>query len=153
GAPVIDLPPALAGLDHAHHVIERFDAVDAFAFEMRNYRDLLSPKLRARVEEGRKVTAAEYAEAQRAAQACRRAVGDTFKSFEVLLAPAVVGEAPKGLEGTGSAVFNRGWTLLGLPCITVPGLRGKEGMPVGVQLVGPYGEDARLLSFAAWLEK
>jgi Asp-tRNA(Asn)/Glu-tRNA(Gln) amidotransferase A subunit family amidase len=41
--------------------------------------------------------------------------------------------------------------LLGVPAITLPLLNGADGMPVGVQLVGPRLEDARLLRTARWL--
>ena len=43
------------------------------------------------------------------------------------------------------------WTLTGLPAISLPLLTGEDGMPLGVQLVGAPGEDARLLRTASWL--
>ena len=61
------------------------------------------------------------------------------------------GEAPEGLGSTGVPRFDRLWTLLGLPAITVPGLTGSTGLPIGVQLVGRRGADALVLSCAAWL--
>jgi amidase len=147
------MPQALSEIDDVHHAIEWFEVTDALAYEMQHYSDRLSQKLRERVEKGRGISAADYERAQRAAQSCRRLMQGVFAQFDVLLAPSAVGEAPKGLESTGNAVFNRGWTLLHLPCVTLPGLRGTRGLPVGVQLVGPLGEDARLLAFAAWMEQ
>ncbi|WP_312666346.1 hypothetical protein, partial [Pantoea sp. CTOTU49201] len=47
---------------------------------------------------------------------------------------------------------NQVWTLLHTPCITVPATRGPKGLPVGIQLVGRIGDDARLLHGAAWVE-
>jgi Asp-tRNA(Asn)/Glu-tRNA(Gln) amidotransferase A subunit family amidase len=56
------------------------------------------------------------------------------------------------LESTGDATFNRAWTTIGAPCVTLPGNRGVNGLPVGVQIVGlPHGDEA-LLSVASWLE-
>jgi Asp-tRNA(Asn)/Glu-tRNA(Gln) amidotransferase A subunit family amidase len=78
---------------------------------------------------------------------------DVFREFDVLLTPSAPGEAPEGLERTGSAVFNRPWTLLGVPCVTVPAGVGPHGLPVGVQLVGRYGDDARTFSYADWVRK
>ncbi|HET7826178.1 MAG TPA: hypothetical protein VFK90_12660, partial [Anaeromyxobacter sp.] len=58
--------------------------------------------------------------------------------------------APAGLESTGDPAFNRIWTLLGVPCVTLPAARGPAGMPVGIQLVGAPGKDGDLVAVAAW---
>jgi len=147
------MPQALSAIDDAHHAIERFEMVDSLAYEMHCHRDRLSQKLRERVEEGERIAVDDYDQARRTARLCRELMHGVFKEFDVLLVPSATGEAPKGLESTGSAVFNRGWTLLQLPCITVPGFHGSQGLPVGVQLVGASREDARLLAFARWVER
>ena len=64
--------------------------------------------------------------------------------------PASTGPAPKGLGSTGNAVFNGLWTLLGVPCVTVPILE-VDGMPYGAQLVGRRQDEARVLRAARWL--
>jgi amidase len=70
-----------------------------------------------------------------------------------MLVPAAPGEAPRGLDRTGDPIFNRAWTALHVPCITVPAWRGAGGLPVGVQVVGRLGDDARTLRAAAFLER
>lgn len=147
------MPDAFSGLNDAHRVIQYFEMAQALGFEMQRHRERLSPRLRERLEKAEHVTAAEYEAARLAAQRCRAFLRETFNGCDVLLTPAAAGEAPQGLESTGNAVFNRGWTLLGLPCIALPGLRGPQGLPVGVQVVGPYRQDARLLSIATWIER
>ena len=67
-----------------------------------------------------------------------------------LVAP---GEAPAGLGYTGNPVFNRIWTLLGTPAVTVPAGKGAGGLPVGIQLVGRIGDDARLMECALFAER
>jgi len=67
------------------------------------------------------------------------------------LTPAARGAAPRGLDSTGDPVFCRAWTLLGTPVLAVPGLRGADGMPVGVQLVGRPGGDRRLIDLGGRL--
>jgi len=67
--------------------------------------------------------------------------------------PAASGEAPARLDMTGDPLFNRTWTLLHLPCVTVPAGRGAAGLPIGVQLVGRFGDDARLLAIARFAEQ
>ncbi len=67
------------------------------------------------------------------------------------MTPAAPGEAPAGLDSTGSAAFNVLWSFLGVPAVTLPLLTGANGMPVGVQLIGPRNNDGRLLRTARWL--
>jgi aspartyl-tRNA(Asn)/glutamyl-tRNA(Gln) amidotransferase subunit A len=38
-----------------------------------------------------------------------------------------------------------------MPAVSVPLMQAKNGLPLGVQLVGPRGGDARLLRTARWL--
>lgn len=68
--------------------------------------------------------------------------------FDAVMTPSAPGEAPVGLASTGDSTFNKLWTLLHVPCISLPGLTGAHGMPVGIQLVGPRYADARLLAVA-----
>jgi Asp-tRNA(Asn)/Glu-tRNA(Gln) amidotransferase A subunit family amidase len=70
-----------------------------------------------------------------------------------MLVPAAPGEAPPGLGYTGDPVFNRMWTLLGTPCLTLPAVWGDSGLPTGVQLVGRIGDDARLMAAGLFLER
>ena len=72
--------------------------------------------------------------------------------FDAILTPAAAGTAPKGLESTGDPSFCTLWTLTGLPAVSLPMLRGSNGMPLGVQLVGRRHFDARLLRTARWLQ-
>ena len=63
------------------------------------------------------------------------------------------GVADKGLKSTGSADFQKCWTYLGLPTISLPLLTGKNNLPLGVQLVGNKLDDLRFLGTANWMEK
>ena len=69
----------------------------------------------------------------------------------MILTPPAKGEAPLGLERTGDATFNLLWTYLWMPCVTLPFTRGPNGLPVGIQLVAPRYEDARLLAVSQWI--
>ena len=74
-----------------------------------------------------------------------------FERCDAILCPATLGPAPMGLESTGDAIFNGLWTLCGTPAVTLPLFESSDGMPMGVQLVGRRGDDARLLRTARWL--
>jgi Asp-tRNA(Asn)/Glu-tRNA(Gln) amidotransferase A subunit family amidase len=82
----------------------------------------------------------------------RAALPELFGDCDVLLTPATPGEAPLGLSNTGDSIFNRGWTMLHVPCVTIQAGLGPGGMPVGVQLVGRIGGDKHVLSVASALE-
>jgi Asp-tRNA(Asn)/Glu-tRNA(Gln) amidotransferase A subunit family amidase len=75
-----------------------------------------------------------------------------MRNFDFLLTPSAPSEAPASLASTGDPVFNRAWTLLGVPCVTLPYGKGPSGLPLGVQLVGPFDADSALLGWARWAE-
>ena len=152
GAEEIELAPEFETLIEGQQTIMAFEAARAFAWEARHRADRISARFLAMLDEGRAIPYERYQRAQKEAAACRRALADVFTRFDALLAPAAPGEAPKGLSATGDPLFNRMWTLLGNPCVTLPGRKGPNGLPVGVQFVGARGEDDELLSLCAWAE-
>ena len=77
---------------------------------------------------------------------------EIFERCDAILVPAALGPAPEGHASTGDSIFNGLWTLCGTPAVTVPLLQSETGLPMGVQLVGRRGDDARLLRTARWLE-
>ena len=85
--------------------------------------------------------------------AARARLDAFFGPYDAMLVPAAPGEAPAGLGYTGNPVFNRMWTLLGVPCVTLPAKWGASGLPIGVQLVGRIGDDARLMAAALFAER
>jgi Asp-tRNA(Asn)/Glu-tRNA(Gln) amidotransferase A subunit family amidase len=115
-------------------------------------RDRLSPSLRARIESGRAGRALEYLQARAAVPPLDAIFTELFEQrYDAILTPAAEGTAPAGLESTGEPTFCTLWTLLGLPAVSVPILQGANGLPLGVQLVGPRHGDGRLLRTARWL--
>ena len=88
-----------------------------------------------------------------ATAAAQRRVDPLFDEVDVLLAPSATGEAPAGLAVTGDPLFCRSWTLLGLPCIHLPFTQGRLGLPLGLQVVGCWGQDHRLLAAAQWIHE
>jgi Asp-tRNA(Asn)/Glu-tRNA(Gln) amidotransferase A subunit family amidase len=153
GAVVRDVevaPPDI--LDH-HHRIFAFEASRNYAFEYDVHGDKLSAALRdGLLTPGRTMPLSDYVEAIEVAEAFRDRLDDLFGEFDVLLAPSAVGEAPAGLHSTGDARFNAIWTLAWTPCVTLPAGAGRNGLPLGIQLVGARFGDEALLDAAAWVE-
>jgi len=114
-------------------------------------KDQLSTHMREAIEDGRKVLAHDYLAAADWIEVLNAGLDPIFERFDAIVTPAAPGEAPQGLETTGNPAFCTLWTLCGTPAVTLPLLRGANGMPLGVQLVGRRGYDARLLRTASWL--
>jgi Asp-tRNA(Asn)/Glu-tRNA(Gln) amidotransferase A subunit family amidase len=115
-------------------------------------RDRLSPQLRELMERGREVRAIDHQRALRAVEPVRASFDEIFmERYDAILTPPALGTAPRGLGATGDPAFCVPWTLLGMPAITLPLMRGANGLPLGVQLVGRRGFDARLMRTARWL--
>ncbi len=112
----------------------------------------LSAKLRSLIERGREVRAADYQRAMRAVPRMVESLDELFmQRYDAILTPAAAGTAPKGISSTGDPSFCTLWTLLGMPAISLPLMQGENGLPLGVQLVGRKGFDARLMRTARWL--
>jgi len=147
----VSLPPALEALFEEQRHIMKYEAARALAWEYANYRDLLSSGILARLEDGWALPRERYDLAQGIARDARLQFRDLMRSFDLVLTLAAPGEAPKGLASTGDSIFNGLWTLLGVPCVTLPCGQGPAGLPLGVQLVGTFGADAALLARAQWV--
>ena len=104
---------------------------------------------RQRVAGGLAIDANAVSRAMARAEEQRARLGQVFEDYDALLTLAAPGEAPLGLSSTGDAVFSVIWTLMGVPAITLPMLVGENGLPIGIQLIGAKGEDAKLLAIAA----
>jgi Asp-tRNA(Asn)/Glu-tRNA(Gln) amidotransferase A subunit family amidase len=76
-----------------------------------------------------------------------------MRDFDFLLTPSAQSEAPRSHDSTGNPVFNRAWTLFGVPCVTVPFGKGAHGLPLGVQLVGAMDGDGALLGWVHWMTR
>ena len=111
----------------------------------------LSPWMRNAIEAGRQIPAVAYLAALDRRDMIHARLLEALGEADVFLTPAAPDEAPAGLGATGSPAFNTLWTLCGMPAVSLPLLKGPMGLPVGVQLVGRRGEDARLLRTATWL--
>jgi Asp-tRNA(Asn)/Glu-tRNA(Gln) amidotransferase A subunit family amidase len=143
------LPAHFDDLVHAQTTIMEREAVAALDAEWRGHWADLSDELAALLERGRAVSDVEYERALLLADECRAHLAGVLAGLDFVLKPSAVGEAPLG-RATGDPVFCRTWTLLGVPTVSVPGLTGPSGMPLGVQVVTGRGADGQAIAAAAW---
>lgn len=152
GATVSDfeLPPGSDQLFDRHKIIMDFESARALAWEYMTFPDQISTTLKPRLDAAWQVTRADYDAVRETARQCRRALADRMREVDFLLTPSATSEAPRSHESTGDPVFNRAWTLFGVPCVTLPHGKGTHGLPLGIQLVGPFDGDTALLGWAHW---
>jgi Asp-tRNA(Asn)/Glu-tRNA(Gln) amidotransferase A subunit family amidase len=135
-----------------HPTLQEFEAHQALAWEYRTHHDAMPPLLRARLDESAGTTPAAYDEARGIANRARRSLMKVFDEVDVILTFSAPGAAPKGLASTGDARFNRLWTLMGVPCVNIPAHVAEGGLPVGVQVIARFGDDAGALNAARFVE-
>ncbi|HEY6864436.1 MAG TPA: amidase family protein, partial [Burkholderiales bacterium] len=145
------LPREFEGLCGERDVLGSVERSRAIAHEWRHHRDALSERMRRAVELGLATSDDDYRALLRLAHDCRGKLAGLFADLDLLLVPCVPGEAPSGLESTGDPRFQRPWTALHAPAITLPTHEGPSGLPVGIQLVGAMNADLRLLDAARWV--
>jgi Asp-tRNA(Asn)/Glu-tRNA(Gln) amidotransferase A subunit family amidase len=148
----VRLPESFKGLRKAHTSVIWFEGARSLADEMRRFPEQVDPGLRKRCENGYAIEFPEYAAALQAGRNARARLDEAFAGCDVLIAPAATGEAPLGLASTGNTAMNVVWTLLHAPCVSVPVMRSPAGLPLGLQVIGRIGDDARTLACASWIE-
>ncbi len=114
-------------------------------------RERISPRLRSMLERGREAKALDYQRARARIPLLNEGFEEMFERCDAIVTPSAPGTAPAGLEATGDPAFCSLWTLCGMPALNLPLMRGENGLPMGVQLVGKRDDDARLLRTARWL--
>jgi Asp-tRNA(Asn)/Glu-tRNA(Gln) amidotransferase A subunit family amidase len=146
-------PDAIARANVAHRVIMAVEVARTFEEIYRHDKDRLSASLRGFIERGQRESALTFGEAHATVARARAALAPLMSAREIILTAAATGEAPEGLDSTGSAAANRIWTLLQLGAVTVPAGRGSNGLPLGLQLIDPMPSGDRLFPAAAFAER
>ena len=146
------LPEAVLAAHEVHPVVMNAESAQALAWERMAHPAQLSPVLADKMDWGAQVPAEHLADARATFHSARAAFLDLMADYDAVLTPSAPGEAPEGLDWTGDPVCNALWTALHGPCISLPAGTGPAGLPVGIQLVAPFGQDRALLGWAGWLE-
>jgi Asp-tRNA(Asn)/Glu-tRNA(Gln) amidotransferase A subunit family amidase len=152
--PEIKLPAIFKKMSELQGRIMWSESARSFSFEQTNHAEQLSQQLRGLIKQGAAISYEQYNADLIVAEQARMSIDQLLsQEIDVIIAPSAIGEAPHGHTHTGDPIYCRVWTLMGLPCITLPLFKGPNGMPVGVQLVARRGRDRLLLSVADALLK
>ncbi len=150
----LEIDNLISKSDALHLDISGYEFKRSISHERFNYYDQLSDQLRnGRLNDGYQVSNKNYQLALKDLSILKNQIDAVFDKTDLIITPSAPGEALKGLEYTGSPIFNTTWSLNGNPCITLPLFKGKQELPIGCQLVARFGEDDQLLNYAkAFLE-
>ncbi len=147
----VELPASASRAWDWQRTVMEAEMAASYDAEWERGRDRLSESLRQQLERGRAISALEYQKALARMPMVNEALSEIFSHHDAILTPSAAGTAPSGLDSTGDPAFCTLWTYCGMPALNLPLMSGANGLPLGVQLVGPRMGDARLLRTARWL--
>ena len=147
----IDVPEMADVISHHANVMSA-ENVAYYGPLRERHPENISSTLAARLDTSAQVTAGDYIRSVNARAPMYAALVRRLARYSAIITLSACGPAPRGLGSTGNPVFNAMWTYLGVPCITLP-LMQVDGLPLGVQLVGPRRGEAALLATAQWLDR
>jgi Asp-tRNA(Asn)/Glu-tRNA(Gln) amidotransferase A subunit family amidase len=155
GAEIIEqnLPPAFADAHAVHRTIMYAEGAREFAELQGRQRQMLSPRLNALIDEGIGIPDSALAVGLQRRDALAKELDGFLSAFDAAVTLPALGEAPADLTQTGDPLFCTIWSLCGAPAVTIPTGQGPQGLPLGLQIVGPRSGDERVLATADWCDE
>ena len=150
---VFDTPSYFKDIDKYHRIVHETDLANNFQVYYKKSKNKLSKEMQTAISRGMKHSAKEYLDAVDFMSRSYESYKEVFEDYHGVLSPCSTGVADKGLKSTGSADFNRVWSYMHTPAISLPLLQGENNLPLGLQLIGDKYDDQRFLGVANWLEK
>ena len=143
-----DMPAIFDGINQSFNIISGVEARRAMALEARDHLATMNHWIKDSLTAAAKYDQNQYDRAQLHAMQCQRATAEMFTRCDILITPSTAGEAIADVVSVSNSAFNRVWTLMHVPCVTIPAFAGPNGMPVGLQVVGPVGRDDDVLALS-----
>ncbi len=147
------MPQGFESLLQLQKDVMAFEMARALSHERLAHSERMSERLRDLMNEGMAISGEIQANNLNTTAQWRLKIDALFERHDVLLTPSAIGEAPAGTSATGDPMFCRSWSLLGLPSVHLPFFTGSHGLPIGLQLVGRFGQDHQLLAAAHWVHQ
>ena len=149
---VSDTPSYFIDIHKYHRIIHETDLANNFKIYYKKYKTKLSKYMQTAIKNGINHPTKEYSKAIDFMRRSYESHKEVFQNYDSVISPSSAGVAPVGLASTGTPEFNRVWSYLGTPCISLPLLKGEKNLPLGVQLIADRYDDHRFLGVAKWLE-
>jgi Asp-tRNA(Asn)/Glu-tRNA(Gln) amidotransferase A subunit family amidase len=146
--PSVELGDDFIEAARCHEIIMNGSISRSLANYYENNKSKLHPFTIARFEAGKSVSTNSYIDAIEKAKKMKQTLSEIFLKFDAIITPAAPGQAPRDLMNTGNAIFNGYWTMLGVPAISLPLLEGKDGLPIGIQVITSWNKEAELLDIS-----
>jgi Asp-tRNA(Asn)/Glu-tRNA(Gln) amidotransferase A subunit family amidase len=144
----VEMPAIFEGVEGSRKIVVDVERIRAMDEETRHHSNELNFRIRDSLEAARHISIAEYYDAQHHLSECRKALTAILNDHDAIITPSTTGEATTDLTSLSNSVFNSLWTIMHVPCVTIPAFEGPNGMPVGVQALGQINADGRLLALA-----
>jgi len=129
------------------------DAADFHREALEDPASGLGEDIRERMMIGYRATGIDYARAMRMKERWARVLDETFRDVDIILTPTVAGPAPLAEASQQMILATRDltrftfvWSFAEVPALSVPCGFTAEGLPLGMQMVGPWWHEARLLA-------
>jgi Asp-tRNA(Asn)/Glu-tRNA(Gln) amidotransferase A subunit family amidase len=148
----VGLPPEMEAAYVAHPAVMNMEIAQALSWELAHFEKLLSENLLEPIRRAQAMAPSVLDAGRSAFAKARHRFAEWTKDFDAIITPSAVGEAPHGLQNTGSPEFNILWTALHVPCVTVPMGLGPLSLPLGIQVVCGEGNDGAALAWSRWIQ-
>ncbi|HYI29475.1 MAG TPA: amidase [Bradyrhizobium sp.] len=144
----VEMPAVFNDINQSFSVISGVETLRALALEARDHFSTLNYWIKDSLTAAKRVDQDQFDKAQFHVVQCQQAMAEIFKGCDAIITPSTAGEAIADVVSVSNSAFNRIWTLLHVPCVTIPAFEGPNGMPVGLQIVGPVGSDDRTIALS-----
>ena len=149
----MDLPADTQEVIDATLQMARYEAAAIYARLVEQHPTLSSAELKQLVVDGQAIPESAYRAAVALQARLRQELSDWIAPCDAVVTIPATGEAPFGLDYTGDAVFCMPWSFMGVPAVSIPSGWSAHGLPLGLQIVAPFGRDKEALQIAAWAEE